>query len=223
MKAESSVGDVDLIALEDADFEGAIETLWGRKPEEILTPALPWSVIARNRSSRTVAFLGVRFDMTSASGKAYSVVHYADSLRNPADADLVPGGLRFVCAEPLYTRFVLHRESQIDPRGPMNLANLRKALTIRASVDCIAFDDGLFMGPDSLGAFDRLASERAAELEFLAALLAQPASEEFLLRATENAGLRSLARKLHEALTSGGEAEMKKSAAGHRCRLPLHR
>jgi hypothetical protein len=223
LKTESSVTGVDLITFEHADFDAAIETLWGRGPDEILAPALPWSVIARNRSPRTVALLGVRFDMTSGTGKVYSVVHYADSLRNPAEADLVPGGIRFVCAEPLYTRLVLHRESQIDPRGPMNLANLRKALSIRASVDCVAFDDGLFTGPDSLNAFDRLARERAAELELLAALLAQPASEDFLLRASENAGLRVLARKLHEALASGGDAEMRKRAAGHRCRLPLHR
>ncbi|HYA16307.1 MAG TPA: hypothetical protein VEF06_02515 [Bryobacteraceae bacterium] len=223
MKTESSVAGVDLIGLEDPGFEAALETLLGRRPDEVLIPALPYSVIARNFSARAIALLGVRFDMTSAAGKSCSVVHYADSLRNPENADLAPGRMRFVSAEPLYTRLVLRREDRVDPRGPMNLANLRKAIGIRASVDCVAFDDGSFTGPDSLHAFDRLARERAGELEFLAALPAPPASEDFLLRATENPGLRALARKLYEGLTTGGEAEMKKRAAGHRCRLPLHR
>jgi hypothetical protein len=222
LKTESSVAGVEIFGSADPVFRPAVAELWGRAPDDILTPALPFSVVARNGADRTVALLSVRFDMRSSAGKTYSVVHYADSLRYPENADLVPGGMRFMCAEPLYTRLVLHREAKIDPRGPMNLANLRKALSIRASIDCLAFDDGHFQGNDSLGAFDRLMRERAAEQELLAALV-NGAPESLLLSSMETPGLRALARKLHQGFVAGGVDEIKKLAEGHRCRIALHR
>ncbi len=159
----SEVQGIDLIGPDTADFGTAIESLLGRKPDEVLKPALRYSVIARNNDSRAVALLGVRFDMAGRNAKAYSVVHYADTLRYPERADFTPGGIRFVCAEPLYTDLVLRRGTEVDRRGRMNLENLRQMLRMRASIDCAAFTDGQFSGPDSLGAFDRLACEREAE------------------------------------------------------------
>src|ERR1035441_8815588 len=148
MKVEpSSVADLDLIGpggAEFAEFKAAIESLLGREPDDLLKPALPYSVIARNHHARAVALLGIRFDMVGPQAKPYSVIHYADTLRHPEKAGLAPGAMRFVCAEPLYTDLVLRRGREIDPRGPMNLANLRKAVQIRASLDCAAFDDGRF-------------------------------------------------------------------------------
>jgi hypothetical protein len=227
LKTEASVARVGLIGPEDAEFLPELEKLWGGflngSPGDVLRPALPFSVIAQNKAGRTVALLGVRFDMRGDRGKSYSVVHYADSLRYPENADLKPGASRFVCAEPLYTSMVVRREISVDPRAPMNLANLRKALGIRASIDCVAFDDGQFSGPDSLGAYERLAGERIAEEEFLASLRAGKSPETLLADASENAGLRALARKFHGAFVAGGAAEVADLAAVHRYRIALRR
>jgi hypothetical protein len=230
----SSVADLDLIGPDAAEFKQALESLLGREPDDVLTPALPYSVIARNNRARAVALLGVRFDMDGPHAKSYSVVHYADTLRCPEKAGLAPGAMRFVCAEPLYTDLVLRRGREIAPRGPMNLDNLRKALRIRASLDCAAFDDGHFAGPDSLGAFDRLESERAAEIAFLDEVLNPNCSVETLLRQTieiparrvgDRALLarRVLAKRLYEGFAEGGLSEATAHARNHRLRIKLRR
>ena len=143
---------VEIIGPSSEDFPHLVASLLGRESDDVLLPALPFSAIARNRDLRAIALLGVRFDLTGASGKNYAVVHYADTLRHPENAALEPGALRFVCAEQLYTDYVLRRQSTIDARGPLSLTNLRKAADVRASVDCVAFADGEFAGPDSLSA-----------------------------------------------------------------------
>jgi hypothetical protein len=228
------VSSVELIRPGDAEFVEALETILGSVTDEVLKPALPYSVIVRNRDSRAIALLGVRFDMVGLKGKRYSVVHYADTLRNPESGDLRPGAMRFVCAEPLYTDLVLRRERVIDRRGPMNLANLRTLLRISASIDCVAFEDGQFAGPDSLGAFDRLECERDAEIGLLAELNQEGCATERLLgRAMEIPAdkmhdrallaRRVLARRLHQRLTSGGPDELAAAAATHRLRIPLWR
>src|ERR1017187_341858 len=144
----SDVRGVELIGPGTPAFQADVDALLGRPVDDVLKPALPYSVIVRNSHSRAVALLGIRFDMVSAAGKSFSVVHYADTLRHPEKADLTPGGARFVCAESRYTDLVLRQGNQIDQRGPMNLRTLRTVLQIRASLDCAAFDDGLFAGPD---------------------------------------------------------------------------
>jgi hypothetical protein len=233
----SSVADLDLIgpgAAEFAEFKAAIESLLGREPDDLLKPALPYSVIARNHHARAVALLGIRFDMVGPQAKPYSVIHYADTLRHPEKAGLAPGAMRFVCAEPLYTDLVLRRGREIDPRGPMNLANLRKAVQIRASLDCAAFDDGRFAGPDSLGAFARFEIEREAEIALLEEVLKPDCDVETLLgQAMEvpAAGARDrallarrvLAKRLHEGLAAGGLDEFADRARNHRLRIRLWR
>jgi hypothetical protein len=230
----SSVADLDLIGPDAAEFQAAIESLLGRAPDAVLTPALPYSVIARNNRPRAVALLGIRFDMEGPRSKPYSVVHYADTLRHPEKASLTPGAMRFVCAEPLYTDLVLRRGREIAPRGPMNLDNLRKAFQIRASLDCAAFDDGQFAGPDSLGAFDRFEIERAAEMAFLAEVLSPDCRIETLLKQTleipphraGDQGLlarRVLAKRLYEGFTEGGLSEAAARAYSHRLRIGLWR
>ena len=230
----SSVADLDLIGPGAAAFRDAIESLLGREPDDLLRPALPYSVIARNGHARAVALLGVRFDMVGQRAKPYSVIHYADTLRHPEKASLAPGAIRFVCAEPLYTDLVLRRGREIDPRGPMNLDTLRKAVQIRASLDCAAFDDGRFAGPDSLGAFDRFEVEREAEIAFLEEVLRPDCEIETLLRqamevpaahARDRALLarRVLAKRLQEVLAAGSLSETIARARNHRLRIRLWR
>src|SRR5579863_1643203 len=180
----SSIADLDLIGPHAAGFREALELLLGRAPDRVLEPALPFSTIVRNHGSRAVALLGVRFDMTGPRAKSYSVIHYADTLRYLERAGLPPAAMRFVCAEPLYTDLVLRRAREIDRRGPMNLENLRRAREIHASLDCAAFDDGQFAGPDSLGAFERLEIEREAEIAFLEEVLKTGSAIETILRET---------------------------------------
>ena len=227
MKIEpSGVPDVDLIGPDTVEFREALEFLLGREPDEALRLAIPFSVIVRNKTGRAIALLGVRFDMIGARARPYSVVHYADTLRNPEKADLTPGAVRFVCAEPLYTELVLRRtvsRSEADTRGRMNLDNLAKASEIRASLDCVAFDDGYFAGPDSLGAFDRLRTEREAEIAFLEEVLSAADLAALLRSAMEIPARRALAKRLQEGLLTGGREETIARARSHRPRIALSR
>jgi hypothetical protein len=211
------------------EFEGSLVAILGRAPKELLRPALPFSVVVENASDRVVSLLGVRFDMLGPRAKQYSVVHYADTLRNPAKSDIRPGARRFVCAEPDYTALVIHRSSAASTRGQMNLENLRRMLSIKASVDCVAFSDGEFVGPDSQGAFDRFTREREGELLLVGQVLAMEDEateyiETLLVQAVqdlEHRSRRHAARKLLEALETGGRDEMFQRARNYACRIPL--
>lgn len=226
----STVAGIIVHGPDSPEFDSALPGIVGAAPRDLLKPALPYSVIVENRGARTISFLGVRFDMLAPNRKQYSVVHYADSLRNPRKSDLRPGTKRFVCAEPEYTALVLRRDVAPRTRGRMNLNNLRRMLDIRASLDCVAFDDGEFTGPDSQGAYERLSHERRVELEFASAVVGfsgpSAALEKMLYDAVEDPGeraRRTLSRKLLEAMRAGGPSEAMVRAQAHRCRIPLWR
>lgn len=234
----STVPGVELIGPNSPQFGKALETLLGGTPDGVLQPALPFSVIVSNNCSRPLALLGVRFDMAGPKAKSYSVIHYADTLRYPEKANLPPGGARFVCAEPRYTDMVLRQEAGVDQRGAMNLANLRKARRIAASLDCAAFDDGQFAGPDSLGALERFQREREAEAELLHEVLAEMMKpdcpvEALLDRAIEIAAeesqdrtlltRRALAKQFYEALAEGGIEVLSACVRSHRLKIRLWR
>lgn len=230
MKVSSStVEGVTICGPETPEFEQALVEILGRAPRELLRPALPFSVIVENISIRAIALLGVRFDMVGARAKQYSVVHYADTLRNPEKAELRPGAKRFVCAEPAYTSLVLRGEAVANTRGRMNLDNLRRMLQIKASLDCVAFDDGEFQGPDSQGALERFTNESAAEKALLAQVLelqegSISAIERILFEAVqdpEERGRRTVARRLIEGLEAGGRDELLLRVRAWRCRIAL--
>ena len=223
----SSVRGVELIGPDDAAFEQAIAALLGRAPDEVLKPALPYSVIVRNSHSVPLALIGIRFDMLGRGNRSLSVVHYADMLRHAEQAALIPGAMRFVCAEPLYTDMVLRGADEVGARGPMNLEKLRATDGARVSLDCAAFADGQFAGRDSLRAFERFAAERAAELEFIAQLL-QPGCdvEGLLVEASEpgsDSAARPVARKLSQTLEAAGREAALTRAREHRVRIILTR
>jgi hypothetical protein len=224
----SSVAGIGLLGPASPEFERAFEPLLGRAPRALMAPAVPFSVIVSNDSGQTVALLGVRFDMTGPRGKPYSVIHYADSLRNPEKADFASGTKRFVCAEPGYTALLLRRGNDLSTRGRTNLDNLRLMLDIRASLDCVAYEDGRFEGPDSQGAFERLARQREMEGEFASrvASLGGAQAEKLLLEAAEDPvdrARRTLARKLLEGFQSGGYNEMVIRARNHRLKIAVWR
>ena len=234
MVETSGIESVELIEPGAAEFGEALESILGRPPDDVLKPALPYSVIARNNDVRAIALLGIRFDMVGRQAKPYSVIHYADMLRHPERADLKPGAMRFVCAEPLYTDLVLRREREVHLRGRMNLDNLRTMLRIRASLDCVGFSDGQFAGPDSLGAFDRFERERDAEMALIAEVDKKECTIETVLHAAMEIPVeqardrallarRALARRLHEGFEAGGLNEMTARARNHRVRIKLWR
>lgn len=201
---ESSIAGVDILA------PHAVELGCRISPE-----ALPFTIVVRNRADRTIALVGVRFDMTGPRAEKYSVVHYADMLRDPAKAELRPGAFRAICAEPSYTA------SLPDARGKLNLARLQRMLSLAASLDCIAFDDGRFAGPDTQGAFERMNRSREDEAALIHEALAAPDPESLLHRVASREDDRvrvPLARKL---LQSGDQ--VRAAAAAHRCRIPLWR
>lgn len=225
---QSAVSGVTLTGPGSPEFEAEFAKLLGRAPRELLAPAIPFSVIVANDTARTIALLGVRFDMTGPRGKPYAVIHYADTLRHPEKADFRAGTKRFVCAEPTYTALLLQREGEPSTRGRTNLDSLRQMLEMRASLDCVAYDDGRFEGPDSLGAFARLTRQRESEAEFVRAVTEAAAKDaEKLLRkaseATDDRPRRALAMKLMEALRAGGREEMLERARRQRLKIAVWR
>jgi hypothetical protein len=224
----SEIAGVSLIGPPSPEFETALAPLLGRAPRSLLAPAIPFSVIVANDSGRTISLLGVRFDMTGPWAKQYSVIHYADTLRNPEKADFLAGTKRFVCAEPAYTSLLLGRDGDPSTRGRTNLDNLRRMLDIRAMLDCVAWVDGHFEGPDSLRAFNRLTRQREMESDFVSQVAAMSASEAgpLLAEAAEDQNdraRRTLARTLLEGLKTGGFDEMLKRAKNHRLKIPVWR
>jgi len=224
----SVVAGTSLLSPDMPEFETAFQPLLGRAPRALLAPAIPFSVIVANDTPHTIALLGVRFDMTAPLGKPYSVIHYADTLRSPEKADFLAGTRRFVCAEPGYTSLLLQREGEPSTRGRTNLDSLRQMLDIRAELDCVAYDNGRFEGPDSLGAFERLARQRAMEAAFKARIidLNPQAAEKLLLQAAEDPqdrARRTLARKLLEGLQAGGREELLNRVQSHRLKIELWR
>jgi hypothetical protein len=224
---------VELIQPGAAGFDAALESILGRPPDHILTPALPYSVIVRNCDTRAIALLGIRFDLVGLKGTA-SVVHYADTLRHPEKTDFRSGTLRFVCAEPSYTDMVLRGAADVHKRGRMNLENLFTVLQARPSLDCVGFDDGQFAGKDSLGAFARFAREREAEIAFLAELarpdcavraVLEQAMEIPSAKARDRASIarRTLAKRLYEGFVAGGLSDVSERARNHRVRISLWR
>jgi hypothetical protein len=224
----SGVSGVTLLGPGSEEFELALAPLLGRAPRELLAPALPYSVIVANDSTRSIALLGVRFNMTGPYAKQYSVIHYADSLRNPDKADFLAGTKRFVCAEPSFSALLLRRDGDLSSRGRNNLDNLRRMLDIGASLDCVAWDDGRFEGPDTQGAFERLERQREMEQTFVDQVptMSLPAAEKLLLEAAEDPkdrARRAIARKLLEGLQSGGRDGMLDVARNHRLKIVVWR
>jgi len=225
----SAVPGIEIHGPDSPEFEQGLVSILGRAPRELLRPALPYSVVVENRSDRVVSLLGVRFDMLGARAKQYSVVHYADTLRNPAKSDIRPGSRRFVCAEPDYTALVIHGGVVANTRGRMNLDNLKRMLSVKASVDCVAFADGEFVGPDSQAAFERFARERESELALVGSVLSLEDApvehvEKLLVEAVQDLDHRSrrhAARKLLEALELAGREELFARARSYACRIPL--
>lgn len=215
---------VALCLPETPDFDHALRALVG-EPPEWLRPALPYSAIAENCATRPVALIGVRFDFTSVKGRKMSVIHFADTLRNPEKTEFTPHALRFFCAEPEYATFLQHGSGAPGIRAQMNLQNLRTMLNVRVSVDCFAFDDGRFEGPDTGGAFERFRAQRAAEQSMVGAILAGEIREPDLIAElnSNDSARRMLAAKLMAALGEGGHAAMLDCARNHRLRIDLFR
>jgi hypothetical protein len=229
--AASTVSGVAVYGPGTAEFDAGLAGILGTAPKELVKAALPYSVILENTGLRTVSFFGVRFDMQPRKGREVSVVHYADSLRNPEKGDFRTGTKRFVCAEPEYTALLIRGDVAPRTRGRMNLENLRRMVGTRASLDCVAFEDGSFEGPDTQGAFERLACERESEMAFAAEVIRRLSEdsdgfESFLYSAVEDPAdraRRTISRKMLEALKAGGAAEVAARARVWRCRIALRR
>lgn len=225
----STVSGIGLIGPSDPGFAEALRRTGSAVSEDQLAQALPFSVIVVNQSERAVALFGIRFDMLDAKARPCSVVHYADTLRNPEKAGLPPGAHRFVCAEASFTSLALEGKAAGAGRSRLNVANLKKMIQIRASLDCVAFADGAFAGADTLGAFDRLTDERRREVEFhngALALFGQPArAVEYVMKSAGEGDriVKAQARRLLEAFAAGGFDAMQSKALAHRPRIELHR
>ena len=206
-------------------FNETLNAILGGPPGEWLKPALPWSVIAENCSGQAIALIGVRFDLISRKGQKMSVIHLADTLRNPEKAEFAPETCRFFCAEAEYAAVAARRGTEVSRRAELNLQNLRTMLRVRASVDCIAYCDGRFEGPDTGGAFERFTRQRAAEQSLIAAVLERQVTREDLARelSASDSARRALAGKLLDALSAGGADGMFECAKLHRLRAALVR
>jgi hypothetical protein len=93
------------------------------------------------------------------------------------------------------------------------------------SLDCIAYSDGRFDGPDTGGAFERFTRQRAAEQGLISAVLDGQIDRDELLKVLNgsDSARRAVASKLLEALSAGGASGMLECARTHRLRAALVR
>jgi hypothetical protein len=107
----------------------------------------------------------------------------------------------------------------------MNVKNLRTMVSVRASIDCFAFADGRFCGPDTGGAFERFRVQRESEQALISGVLSAEIREEHLLTElnSDNSVRRALAAKLIDQLMQGGAQAMLDCARRHRSRIELVR
>src|SRR5437660_1130782 len=103
----SAVAGVELIGPDQPDFRSRLALAGCAASLDRLEAALPFSVIVANGAPQPVALFAVRFDMLDGKGKPCSVVHYADTLRNPEKEGFPAGGCRFVCAEAGFTTLAI--------------------------------------------------------------------------------------------------------------------
>jgi hypothetical protein len=226
----SGIEGIELAGSGSPIFHTGLKLLGQTAPDKSLKAAFRFSAIVINRTERMIALLGLRFDMTLRTGKACSVVHYADTLRFPEQASIAPGTARLVCAEPYYTDRMLGREPvarEAAERARMNIDNIRLGRNHRARLDCIAFADGEFLGPDTRGAFERIAAERAEELELMNAIMGGAEIAALLDDELKNPDTprtrRALAQRLKGLFDSEGAAAAIDFARNHRPRSPLWR
>ena len=182
--------------------------------------ATEFGVMITNWTDQTIAFVGVRFDLIRPDGRLAASVQYGDMLRFPEVADFVPGGTRFVSIEHGVTESVrqgLRVEDHLGYRRILtNLQGLRRMLGISVSLDCIAFADGRFFGPDLGEAFTRLCSEREAELQFRSRILAMKS----ITLASLQAAPKRFAN-LSALFMRAGEEAVGEAIESHRLRIPL--
>ena len=182
--------------------------------------AKEFGVLIDNRTDQTIAFVGARFDLILENGRPAASMQYSDMLRYADQADFVAGGSRFVSIEHGVTESVRHGSVLENNPGYrrilMNLEGLRRMLGIGASLDCIAFADGRFFGPDLGGAYPRLCSERATELQFQLRILG--------LKTIPASALRDAPKRfahLSTLLLEAGEDAVRESIEKHCFRIPL--
>lgn len=245
-----SLSRIVLVGPSDPAFLPAVQALIRTAKFPSYQPALPYSVLVQNDTSRPILDVCVIFDVTQVNGKKDGSLATGWGNIPPSAGTvslLVPGAQLLASAVRGYSYTTPHRN---PPPADLaaRLAELTSASSIVISLDSVLFADGTLAGPDTRNNFVRYSQRLAADRDFAAAVLSYQSgsvsglqsyldSESVLDRAsglgsqrdyihTLASNARDLKRILDKPAPKGGAAQVFASAtvlANNAASLTLHK
>jgi hypothetical protein len=163
----SEIPGLEIIGSQSPLFAGLLDSLIDARARSALDSLLPYCVIIRNASERTVVTTGVRFEVTYwAGGPVRQHIHYATDL-DPRlqNLHLRNGGLRLVAIDRTFSDAVMGRRWNVLPSIPLDrISEFSRVSQIEISLDAVIFEGGQFVGPDIANGFYRLSQQLAGEV-----------------------------------------------------------
>lgn len=157
-----------------ANFSAQLTAAIGT-PSPAIAPLIPYSVILRNATGRTIRGYALRWTYIDQKGAIADGNYFVDDnfdTRQVGGNEISPGAARVlsptgVIRPPSTTSFA----GSAAAIRPNTLAKLANYAAITVSLDSVAFEDGKVIGPNEGAAMDMWASIYAAARDFGAATL----------------------------------------------------
>jgi hypothetical protein len=158
---DPSLSGITVIAANDSRFESAVATLIKPRDMPAFKPLLPYSVVVRNDTSRNLLGLCVVFRMIDQNGHAGGTSRNFKNFPTGRKPLLIPGQMMLVSVEqPRLQPRASGVRLKIGMTHPLDYYDSSQAVNI--SLDSVLFEDGTFVGPDTVDTFDRTAAELSA-------------------------------------------------------------
>jgi hypothetical protein len=168
-----SLSGIALVGPSDPAFLLAVQALIGAANFPSYEPALPYSVLVRNDTSRPIIDVCVIFDVTQVNGKKDGSL--ASGWGNiPPSAGAVPllaPGAQLLASAVRGYAYTTPRRNPPPADLAARLAELSSAASIMVSLDSVLFADGTLAGPDTRNNFVQYSQRLAADRDLAAAVL----------------------------------------------------
>lgn len=168
--APGSLSGVTLIGPNDAAYRASVQALIPPGQLPAYQPMLPYSVLVRNDTGRTIVDVCLIFDVTQPTGYKTGSIATSPGSIPPVGARplLNPGAQILIAAVP--------RFDYIGPRGHTpatdspRIQQVAAAKSLVIGLDSAIFADGTMAGPDTQNNFLRYTAQLAADRDFAASI-----------------------------------------------------
>jgi hypothetical protein len=168
-------GGVRLIAPDSPEFSALLRELLTADAIAAVQPLLPYSVIVKNEGQKSVVAIEMIWSHENQRGMVVSKSFRQYTLFTTDPARIQPGDAR-VCTPVLGLNLALVAKrfnmiSKADPQQQREYAELFPTLSdITVSLDCVVFDDGQIIGPDTAMTMSFMNGTLRASREALSAM-----------------------------------------------------